>query len=615
MRVAEPRSRVPVIDERGILRDERFRDELRQLAVAQNRDARQVEQYARQCLEEMAVRPADRYLGWTAALARFIYSRSFANEFDVDRVALEKLKEMARNRPVIFLWSHTSHLDAFVLMRALYDANFRPQPLTFAGINMNFMGFGPLVRHSGAIFLRRSFHDDEIYKLVLRHFIDYLASRRVPLSWSIEGTRSRTGKLLPPKLGLIHWFVDAYRRASIEDAVFVPVAISFDQIPEMDDYIAMQHGLPKRKESLRWFIDYIAGMKPNYGKAHVRFAEPISLSESFSASEVVLGEEGQPGTQVQKLAFEVCNRIEHVVPISLTDLVTLVLLAANGRALDAGQVCRQALDIAGLIERGALPTIADLQIRNANELERELQLLADSGLLERYAQGAAPVYVISPGRQLAAAYYRNTIVHYFLSSAMAEVALAMAGRRVSEGSVRDAILGLRDLFKFEFFFKSKEAFAADAIDFLDFRYPGWRVCRDAFPPGPPPMFGPGILRSFTEAYSVLAQLLVSRGRKPVLTSDEQALIKGCLARGREMLLRKEISTETALSQPLFATALRLARYRGLLDSQDPAIRRRREQFAAEVQQALFAINRLQDNYDRQLHEPSTGQALAATALA
>lgn len=129
------------------------------------------------------------------------------------------------------------------------------------------------------------------------------------------------------------------------------------------------------------------------------------------------------------------------------------------------------------------------------------------------------------------------------------------------------------------------------------------------------MFGPGILRSFTEAYSVLAQLLVSRGSKTVLARDEQALIEGCLARGREMLLRKEISTETALSQPLFATALRLARYRGLLDSQDPAIRRRREQFAAEVQQALSAINQLQDNYDRQLHEPMTRQLPAARSIA
>ena len=69
-----------------------------------------------------------------------------------------------------------------------------------------------------------------------------------------------------PKLGLIRWVMDAYKRASIEDALFVPVAISFDQIPEMDDYIAMQHGVPKRKESLKWFIDYIAGMKSKYGK-------------------------------------------------------------------------------------------------------------------------------------------------------------------------------------------------------------------------------------------------------------------------------------------------------------------------------------------------------------
>ena len=589
-------SRVASFDEREVFRDERFLAALRALSEQQQRSYADVEKDARDCLDELAVRPADRYLDWVAALARFMYTRSFEPEFDVNTEALLELKELSQTHPMVFLWSHKSHLDGFVFMRALYDAGFRPQPLVFAGINMNFAGFGPLARHSGAIFLRRSFKDDEVYRLVLKYFIDYLASQRVPLSWSIEGTRSRTGKLLRPKLGLIRWVMEAYKRASIDDALFVPVAISFDQIPEMDDYIAMQHGVPKRKESLKWFIDYIAGMKARYGKVYVRFAEPIALSDKVPAAGDVA-----EGTHVQKLAFEICSRIERSIPITLTDLVTLSLLAANGRALDAGQIWRQASDVAGLIERWQLPKADNLQLGSVEDLRQTLRTLSETGLLQCFSKGASPVYVITPGRQLAAAYYRNTIVHYFLEGALAEVALAASVSGGAEDAFELELMRLRDLFKFEFSFKSKDEFLQNAFGYLDERYPGWRDCSGAPPADPAPLFGQSILRSFTEAYWILAGMLVKRGWRPVAADEETALIDGALALGQEMLLRKEISTEAALSRPLFASAMRLARHRRLLDSNDQDIKKRREVFASDVQQTLEAINVLQDIYDRPLN--------------
>jgi len=603
-------SRVASIDEREVFRDGRFLAALRALAERQNRDYADVEKYARECLDELAVRPADRYLDWVAALARFMYTRSFEPEFDVNGEALEKLRALSRTHPMVFLWSHKSHLDGFVFMRTLYDAGFRPQPLMFAGINMNFAGFGPLARHSGAIFLRRSFRDDDVYKLVLKYFIDYLASQRVPLSWSIEGTRSRTGKLLPPKLGLIRWVMEAYKRASIEDALFVPVAISFDQIPEMDDYIAMQHGIPKRKESLKWFVDYIAGMKARYGKVYVRFADPIALSDSIPAQG-----DGAEKSHAQKLAFEICSRIERSIPITLTDLVTLVLLAANGRALDAGQIWRHASDIAALIDRRCLPKADNLRLGDIDDLKKTLRSLSETGLLQCFAAGTAPVYVITPGRQLAAAYYRNTIVHYFLDDALAEVALAASLGGGTAGAFDEELMRLRDLLKFEFSYKTKQESLDAAVGYLQERYPGWRDCRGAYPDGASPLFGHSILRSFVEAYWILAGMLVKRGWRPITADEEAALIDGALALGREMLLRKEISTEAALSRPLFASALRLARHRRLLDAGDRDVRQRRESFAGDVRRALAAINVLQDVYDRQrkgfsLPESSDSRSIA-----
>ena len=158
-------------------------------------------------------------------------------------------------------------------------------------------------------------------------------------------------------------------------------------------------------------------------------------------------------------------------------------------------------------------------------------------------------------------------------------------------------------------------FRQEAVGFLDHRYPGWRGRRSMFPPGLPPLFGHGILRSFVEAYWILAGLLVKRGSQPVATEHESVLIDVCMGRGEEMLLRKEITTEAALSGPLFATALRLARYRALLDADDSEVGKRREQFAAEVERTLAAINKLQDVYDQSLQEPAIRHVLDTRSIA
>ena len=300
----------------------------------------------------------------------------------------------------------------------------------------------------------------------------------------------------------------------------------------------------------------------------------------------------------------VCSRIENAKPINSTDLITLVLLAANGRGLDADQISRQAGEIVELIEQRELPTAGDLRRAMNADLQSRLDSLTATGLLEGYEKGAAPVYSITPGRQLAAAYYRNTIVHYFLSSAIAEIALVAAGPGASKEAIIDVAMKLRDLLKFEFFFKVKAEFRNALAGFLDTRYPRWG--ESASDIRATPLFGTGILRSFVEAYRILALLLVSRGSQDIGVEDEDALIGGCLDRGEEMLRRKEISTEAALAQPLFETALRLAKYRRLLQGESEELIERRKAFAAELEDVLDAINQMQESYDAALGYPATG---------
>ncbi len=597
--------RVATLNETGILTDESFLSDLALAAEKAGKTETEALTYARGCLLEMAVHPEDRYLDRIAQLARYMYTRSYEPDLDLDAKQLERLKELASTRPLVFLWSHKSHLDSFVFMRAIYDSNFRPQPLVFAGINMAFAGLKTLAKRSGAIFLRRSFKEDDIYKLVFRHYIDYLVGQRVPLSWSIEGTRSRTGKLMPPRLGLLQWVIESYQRASCEDVLFVPVSISFDQIAEMDDYVAMQKGLPKRKESLSWFISYISGMKIRVGKIYLRFGKPIALSDSRSVSDVMIETDDKPERKlVREVAFEVMSRIEHATPITTTDLVTMVLLGANETALTENQIRAHAQEIIYLIESRGLPTAGDLATESSSGLQAALTLMASTGLLHCFADGTVPVYRITPGNELAAAYYRNTIIHYFLSSAIAELAVAsLRGELETEDALHTKALELRDLLKFEFFFKAKAEFLADTDWFLDQRYCDWRAALASEDPAADilfskraPLFGHSIMRSFLEAYQVMARVLSNYPDQEF--DGDSEFIDECMKQGEEMLLRKHIDSASALSEPLFATAGRLAHYRGMMTGEPDELVARRKQFAAEIANAVRAVRQLQNHYNQ-----------------
>lgn len=579
----------------SLLDEPGFLEELEDVAQTLGKTREQALKLARKYLHEMAATPRESSLAPAARLARFIYTRSYERQLDINLEVLEKLRAQSRDQLLLFLWSHKSHMDSFVFLLSLYDNRFKPLPLVFAGINMNFLGFGSLARRVGAIFLRRSFQDDPVYKLVFRHYIGYLVSNRLPLTWSIEGTRSRTGKLSPPRLGILNWVLEACEREEMRDVKLVPVSIAFDRIAEIQDYVALQRGLPKRKESLGWFLNYVFGMKEPYGRIYVRYAEPVDLGDFLSD-----GWQPAGPSLATRLAFEVCTRMEQVTPIKSADVLAMVLLGANGRALTLPEILAPAAEITRMIEHRRLPTASGFSLDDEEQVSAALLSMRRSDLIKVYDRGSTPVYYIPEEQQLAAAYYRNTITHYFLAAALGEVALAACVDDITlpdEIGLRQRVEHLRDLFKFEFFFQSRDEVWGLVLEELQQRYPGWdsgetslhRQLREQ-----PPRFGHAILRSIAEAYHVTARSLCALGDAPVV--DHKVFTSALLDQGKEMLLRRQISGASAISRDLFATGLRLADYRQLLGRAADLLARRTA-FARETAELLAAINLLQQCWD------------------
>ncbi len=355
-------------------------------------------------------------------------------------------------------------------MSMFYDLDMPPVHL-FGGINMSFLGLGALGRRSGAIFIRRTMSGDNVYKAVFKQYIDYLAEKRFPLLWALEGTRSRTGKLMPPRYGLINYVVDSYVRAASTDMILMPISIAYDQVPEVGDYIAEHKGVGKRPESASWFMQYISGLRNPFGRIHVRFGEGVKLSE-------VLGEPHPDlrvgALDVQKIAFRLAVDANSVTPILGTSLIALVLAAAGGKAMTLSELAEECAAMVRLVHKLRLPVSGDVNLAGMEVLQRMLGQLVHTGVLLRYEGGQEPLFAIAPDAIMAASYYRNAAIHFLVIGAIAELALVEVARRDcvnALGTLHEEALRLRDLLKFEFFFHEKAHFIEELEQHLDIREP------------------------------------------------------------------------------------------------------------------------------------------------
>ena len=157
-----------------------------------------------------------------------------------------------------------------------------PIPHIFAGINMAFLGVGDIGRKAGVIFIRRSFKDNVIYKAALRHFISSRVKEKAHFMWAIEGTRSRTGKLVWPKMGILKYIVEAEKQSK-DEVKYVPVSVVYDLIPDVEDMTNEGRGKDKKPENLLWFLNYIRKLGDNFGKISIRFGDPIKMNDERQA--------------------------------------------------------------------------------------------------------------------------------------------------------------------------------------------------------------------------------------------------------------------------------------------------------------------------------------------
>ncbi|MGI9585756.1 MAG: glycerol-3-phosphate 1-O-acyltransferase [Acidimicrobiia bacterium] len=568
-----------------------FQAGVERLSKAEGKPLKRLEKRTHRYLKEIAAQHSPYVIDLVNAITSTLIKAAHQS-VDYSEQELRDTYALGETDPLVFLPSHKSNFDHLVLQHVLFE-NELPLNHTAGGINMNFFLIGPLLRRSGIFFIRREFKTNAAYKFVLRQYLDYLLEKRFALEWYVEGGRSRTGKLREPRLGLLAYIADAYQRGIADDVVLVPVSINYDQITDVASYAAEQRGKEKEEESFVWAMKFITGLRKSHGSIHVRFGEPLPLSSRIGREEDLSTPEGK--LALPKVAFEVSTRINDVTPITAISLVTLALLSGQGK----GFTVRETIDVLqpfiDFVEQRNLPTTFVLPFHSEAAVEGALEALRANGVVHRTDGLTATVYSIGPEQHLEAAYYRNTVIHFFVNTGITELALAigvLAGKPMDEESVIDRAVELRDLFKFEFFFAPTSEFVEEIRSELDRYRVGPRdaegpVAVDVAAMMPPK--SPVVLRPFLEAYFVVASALATFGDDE-LTADD--LSDASLAMGEQLLSQRVIKNTEAVSTTLFSSAILVVENRDLLSAQTAD----RRAFLDEIAEALVAVTSVADRF-------------------
>ncbi len=583
------RYKVPKFVQQDLLSRRAFKVGLHRLAQETRWPAERVPRKAVKYLREIAATHSPYVIDLLAHFTRFLIDKSYGGRVEYDRKHLAEVYALCEQYPLVFLPTHKSYIDTLMLRYVLYENDY-PQNHTAGGINMNFFPIGPFVRRAGVFFIRRSFRDNPVYKFVLRQYLRYLLEKSFPLEWYIEGGRSRSGKLREPRFGLLGYVVESYEAGAAEDVMLVPVSIAYDQIQEVGDYVAEQRLGRKRGENFRRLVEYMRALRRPHGGVYLRIGEPVSVAEMARPPHPTTTKE-ERALAVQKIAFEVCARINDVTPITPISLVTLALLGSPERALTAAETAEAIRPYLEFVVARGLPTTEPLRLDTPAQVTEVLDHLVEHRVVSRYDAGPDVVYAVGRGQDLAAAYYRNTIIHFFVETAVCDLALlAAADSADPETGLWEAADRLRDLLKFEFFFPRRAAYHNRLVELLELRDPAWRaslsdgearrVLRES-----PLLTAHWVLRPFLEAYRVVAEALLELDAEEPF--EEKPFLRSALALGRQYLLQRRLESPESVSAELFRTALRLADNRGLLEALDTA--EARKQFAAEISDVLDDI--------------------------
>jgi glycerol-3-phosphate O-acyltransferase len=392
----------------------------------------------------------------------------------IELIGIEKIANYAKRNPLVLAPSHRSYCDFLILSTTFY-ANHLVPPHVAARDNMAFGPFGALWRRAGAFYLRRSF-EDPLYRVIFRSYITYLIKQGYTQEFFIEGGRSRTGKTLAPRLGMLAWNVDAFLQTARHDLFFVPIAITYEYLVEERAIVGEREGEKKEKESVLGLVRARKFLRRRFGSVWVNFGEPISLAGALGERRETFFRDGSAEVKEQKRKFveslgnRIAERINWAVIPNATAVAACAMLGEGRRGLFREELVDRMREIVELLRLQDARLTPSLMVAGGDFREAIGSLIA-SGLIRSSEDARGEVLYFENNRRTALDLYRNGIVHYLAAPSF------LARHLLSDttlGELRSDLSDWLDLFYYEFFTPRGEVLAAHFDAFIDhFERVGW----------------------------------------------------------------------------------------------------------------------------------------------
>lgn len=530
---------------------------------------------ADQYLEEIAADYNYTLIRMGEAVLRWMWNNLF-DGIELDMESLARVKSAARNNTIVYIPCHKSHIDYLILSYILFD-NSLYTPFIAAGKNLAFWPLGPLFRRGGAFFIRRSFKGLKFYAEVFSLYVKVMVQLGHNIEFFIEGGRSRTGKMVLPKLGLLAILLQAVEEGFCEDLVFVPTSICYDRIPEEDAYAKEVSGGAKVDESIGQLVRARRFLKKRYGRVYVQFAEPISYQRYIERRNLELSRlrPRDRHAMYRDFAYRIINSINQASLVTPHALVAAALLSASHGGVSMGEfqeVCRMFHDY-----------LTDHRTRLSNTL-RNYDLIVNETLSDFERSKVIgklkdedddleeEVYTIDDGKRLTLEYYKNNIIHFLLPAAyVATSILAQQTFRFSIAQVLEDVAFMKNFFKYEFVYDNEvadEDLVREVLVIFERRdwlhrlgesdqpfilsHSGLRAAH-AFH---------GLLRSYFEGYWLVLRAFRYLQKKPYIEKD---FMKKIFNLGQKTLKLELIERPESVSKIMFGNALNYYLERGLIE--------------------------------------------------
>lgn len=439
-----------------MFQDPSFNESLAVLSRETGKSAAQLEKKVAHYFHEIAATVNYNYIDFYNLMLKWVFNNVY-DGVDIDFEGLARIKAVAGKSPIVLVPPHKSHLDYLLIPYIFYNHDIA-YPLSCAGINLKFWGAEKLLRSGGGFFIRRTLGGEKLYRLVLEQYIKMLVNEGYSIEFFIEGTRSRTGKMLKPKMGMLSMFIQAWTQGAAPDILFVPISVNYERIFEEKSYMEEIKGASKKKENVTGMLKASQKFRLKYGKIFIRYAEPISLSEYMASHGVT--QQGQPaGTlrdEITDFAYELTYHINRISVVTSTSLAAMSLLSFPRKGISHAEAVERARALERYLEfKGA--SLSDI-IREQGEwaYAEALHKLAQSRTILSHHDFQGNFYTVEEPKRMLLDYHKNNSLHFFVSLAcFSKVLQTIGSPRISFADLAIKYSRVKSLLDSEFTFSER----------------------------------------------------------------------------------------------------------------------------------------------------------------